>query len=50
MTELVLEHKLFEFNNKVFQQISTTIGIKFTPSYACIFMDRVEQDIWIHKS
>ena len=45
MAKFVLKNNLFEFNNKVFQQISgTAIGTKFTPPYACIYMDRVEQD------
>ena len=45
MAEFVLNNNLFEFNNKVFQQISgTTIGANFAPPYACIYMDRVKQD------
>ena len=45
MAEFVLKNNLFEFNNEVFQQISgTTIGTKFAPPCACIYMDRVEQD------
>ena len=45
MAELALKNNLFEFDNKVFQQISgTAIGTKFAPPYACIYMDRVEQD------
>ena len=45
MAEFVLKYNLFEFNYKVFQQISgTAIGTKFAPSYARINMDRVEQD------
>ena len=45
MAEFVLKNNLFKFNNKVFQQISgTAIGTKFAPPYACIYMDRVEQD------
>ena len=37
MTEFFLKNKLFEFENKVFQQISgTTIGTKFALNYACI--------------
>ena len=45
MAEFVLKNNLFEFNSKVFQQISgTAIGTKFAPLYACIYMDRVEQD------
>ena len=40
-----MKNDLFEFNNKVFQQISgTAIGTKFAPPYACIYMDRVEED------
>ena len=45
MAEFVLKNNLFEFNSKVLQQISgTAIGTKFAPPYACIYMDRVEQD------
>ena len=44
MAEFVLKNNLFEFN-KVFQEISKiAIGTKFAPLYACINMDRVEQD------
>ena len=40
-----MKNNLFEFNNKVFQQISgTAIGTKKAPPYACIYMDRVKQD------
>ena len=36
---------MFEFNNKVFQQISgAAIGIKFAPPCARISMHRAEQD------
>ena len=46
MTGFVLKNNLFEFNSKVFQQISgNAIGTKFASPYACIYMDRVEQDI-----
>ena len=45
MAEFVLNNNFFEFNDKVFQQISATaIGTKFAPPYACIYKDRVEQD------
>ena len=45
MAEFVLKNNLFEFNSKVFQQISgTAIGTKFAPPYACIYMDRVGQE------
>ena len=41
----VLENNDFEFNGIVKQQISgTAIGTKFTPTYACIFMDKLETD------
>ena len=47
MAEFVLKNNLFEFNNEVFQKISgTAIGTKFAPPYACIYMDRVEQDFF----
>ena len=40
MAEFALKNNLFEFNNKVFQQISgTVIGTKFAPPYAFIYMD-----------
>ena len=43
MAQFVLKNNFFEFNNDVFQQISgTAIGTKFTPPYACIFMDQIE--------
>ena len=45
MAEFVLNNNLFEFDKKVFQQISgNAIGTKFVPPDACIHMDRVEQD------
>ena len=43
MTEFVLKNNYFKFNGQVKQQISgTAIGIKFAPTYVCIFMDDVE--------
>ena len=43
MAEFVLKNNLFEFNGKVKRQYSgTTIGTKFAPPYACIFVDEVE--------
>ena len=45
MAEIVLKNNWFEFNSKVFQQISgPPLGTKFVSPYACIYMDRVEQD------
>ena len=43
MADFVLKNNLFEFDCKFYQQISgTAIGTKFSPSYACIFMDHIE--------
>ena len=45
MTRFVLKSTYFEFHKMIKQQVSdTAIGIKFTPPYACIFMDRVETE------
>ena len=45
MAEFVLKNSYFQFNDKVKQQISgSTIGTKFAPTYACVFMDQVETD------
>ena len=41
----VLENNDFEFNGIVKQHIlGTAIGTKFTPTYTCIFMDKLETD------
>ena len=43
MADFVLKNDFFEFNNQIKQQISgTAIGTKCDPTYACIFMDKVE--------
>ena len=45
MAEFVLKNNHFQFNGKVKQQIAgTTIGTKFAPTYAYVFMDQVETD------
>ena len=45
MAELVLKNNYFEFNGKVKQQLSgSAIGTRFTPPYACIFMNQVETE------
>ena len=45
MTDFVLKNNFFEFNNQIKQQISgTAIGTKCAPTYACIFMDKVETE------
>ena len=43
MAEYVLKNNYFQFSDKVFQQTSgTAIDTKFSPLYACPFMDQVE--------
>ena len=43
MAEFVLKYNFFEFNGEIKQQISgTAIGTKCTPTYACIYMDKME--------
>ena len=45
MACFVLQNSYFEFNGIVKQQISgAAIGTKFAPTYACIFMDKLETD------
>ena len=45
MARFVLQNNYFEFNGIVKQQISgTAIGTKFAPTYACMFMDKLETD------
>ena len=47
MAQFVLKSNYFEFNSKVKQQVSvTTIGTKFAPPCACIFMDRTEIEFY----
>ena len=44
LAEFVLNKIAFEFNSKAYQQKScTTIGLKFALTYACIYVDEVEQ-------
>ena len=43
MAEYVLKNNYFQFSDKVLQQTSgTAIDTKFSPLYACTFMDQVE--------
>ena len=45
MVEFILRNNFFEFKTKIIQQISgTAIGAEFVPPYACLFMDRIEND------
>ena len=47
MTEFVLKNNIFEFNGKVKKQVAgTTIGTKFAPPYACIYMDELETEFF----
>ena len=50
MAEFVFKNNFFEFNNHIKQQISgTAIGTKCAPTYACIFMDKVQTRIFRDK-
>ena len=45
MTEFVLKNNIFEFDEKVKQQVAgTAIGTKFATPYACIYLDEVETE------
>ena len=45
MVEFVLKNNYFELNGKVKKQLwGTAIGTKFAPTYASIFMDKLEND------
>ena len=45
LAEFVLKNNLFEFNDKVKQQISgTAMGTKFAPPHVCMHMDKTETD------
>ena len=45
MALFVLQNNYFELNGIVKRQISgTAIGTKFAPTYACIFVDTLEND------
>ena len=44
MVEFVLNNNMFRFNSKAYQQKwDTTIGIKFAPTFACIYLDQAER-------
>jgi len=47
LTSLVLNMNSFEFNGKFYQQVSgVAMGTKMGPSYACLFMGFLEQQIF----
>ena len=46
MTDFVLKNNFFKFNVEVKRQkYGTSIGTKFAPTYACIFMEEVETEV-----
>ena len=45
MAEYILKNNLFEFETKIMQQIfGAAIGTKFAPLYACLFINRIENN------
>lgn len=47
LTSFVLDHNCFEFDGKFYQQINgVAMGTKMGPSYACLFMGYLEQQIF----
>ena len=47
MAEFILKNNFFEFETKIIQQISeTTIGTRFAPPYARLFMDRSDNEFF----
>ena len=46
LTECVLKNNIFEHNSQVFRQLQgTAIGTKMAPSYAILFMSKLEQKL-----
>ena len=46
LEKLVLDSDVFEFNGKVYKQkLGTTIGTKFAPAYANLFLSSLEEDM-----
>ena len=44
LAELILKNNYFEFEDKIYHQIlGTAIGTKFAPSFANIFMSKLEE-------
>ena len=51
MAEFILKNNFFEFETKIIQQISeTTIGTRFAPPYARLFMDRSDNEFFDSES
>ena len=43
MAQFILASNFFDFDTTIIQQIPrTAIGAKFSPTHACLFMDRME--------
>ena len=50
MAEFIFKNNFFQFETIIIQQISgTAIGTKFAPPYACLYMDRIENDFLDRK-
>ena len=46
LAECVLKNNIFEHNSETYKQVQgTAIGTKMAPSYAILFMDKLERDI-----
>ena len=44
LAKLILENNYFEFEDKIYhQKLGTAIGTKFAPSFANIFMSKLEE-------
>ena len=44
LAKLILENNFFEFDNKIYRQkLGTAIGTRFAPSFANMFMSKLEQ-------
>jgi hypothetical protein len=49
LTKLILESNIFEFNGKLYIQLhGTAMGSKFAPSFACIYLNWLEQKFLPH--
>ena len=46
LTDIVLQNNVFEFNDKLYlQKQGTAMGTKMTPSYAKLFMGKIEKQL-----
>ena len=50
LTKLILTNNVFEFDNKYYRQVQgTAMGTKMAPSYAIIYMDKIERELMKHQ-